>query len=134
MGFEMANATTIQNCASTSNEGDGIKITNDCVVRRNLCQANGSSGDGAGIHATSTDNRLESNNVTDNDRGIDVDAAGNLILKNTASGNTTNFDIAANNVFGAIVDERLLLRLRSAATAPPVPPPAPTRGRILLPN
>ena len=65
---------------------------------------NGSGGDGAGIHATGGDNRIEGNNCTGADRGIDVDAAGNIVIKNTCSGNTTNWDIVANNVYGPIID------------------------------
>ncbi len=61
-------------------------------------------GDAAGIHSTGADNRIEGNNVTDNTRGIDVDSTGTLIIKNSAAGNTINYEIAANNVFGAIVD------------------------------
>jgi len=51
-----------------------------------------------------TDNRTESNHVTDNDIGIDVDGTGNIITKNTASGNGTNYDIAASNSYGPIVN------------------------------
>ena len=32
------------------------------------------------------------------------DGTANMILKNTASGNTTNYDIAADNRYGQIVD------------------------------
>ena len=35
--------------------------------------------------------------ATSNDRGIDVDAGGNLIVRNDASLNTTNYDIVAGN-------------------------------------
>jgi hypothetical protein len=36
-----------------------------------------------------------------------VNFSGNLIIRNSAAGNTTaDFDFAANNVFGAIVDRR----------------------------
>ena len=96
----------MKDCTATANKGDGIHVPNDSLVTGNTCDSNGlGAGDGAGIHATSSDNRIESNNVTDNDRGIDVDAAGNVIIKNSASGNTTNnYDIAANNVYGAVVD------------------------------
>jgi parallel beta-helix repeat protein len=103
-GFDIGGSSTIENCVARENIGDGIRVNADTVVRQNNCVVNGAGGDGAGIHATSSDNRIESNNVTDNDRGIDVDAAGNVILKNSASGNTTNYEIAANNVFGQIVD------------------------------
>ena len=33
---------------------------------------------------------------------MDVDSAGNIIIKNTARANTTNYDIAAGNSVGAI--------------------------------
>ena len=64
-------------------------------------------------HATSSDNRIEGNNVTDNDRGIQVGLNGNIIIRNTAAANTTNYDIVSRNVFGAIVD-------RTASVAPAV--------------
>ena len=69
----------------------------------NICDNNGNAGDGAGIHVTGADTRIDSNNVTDNDRGIDVDFAGNLIIRNCASGNTTDYEIAADNKVGVIV-------------------------------
>jgi parallel beta-helix repeat protein len=106
IGIEAFNGSTIKDCTASGNAGDGIRVPNDSLVSGNTCDSNGlSTGDGAGIHATSSDNRIEGNNVTDNDRGIDVDSAGNVIIKNSASGNTVNnYDIVANNVYGAIVD------------------------------
>ena len=105
MGIEAFNGSTIKDCTATANKGDGIHVPNDSLVAGNTgdSNGNGTGGDGAGIHATSSDNRIEGNNVTDNDRGIDVDS-GNVIIKNSAGGNTTNYAIAANNVYGAIVD------------------------------
>ena len=98
---------TISRCTVRSNVGDGINVFGSCLVLNNACSLNGNgAGDGAGIHATigGSDNRIEGNNCIGADRGIDVDAAGNIIIRNTASGNTTNYVIVANNVFGAIVD------------------------------
>ena len=45
-------------------------------------------------------------------RGIDVDSGGNLLLRTNAAGNLTNYDIAANNRYGPIID------LTAAAGAP----------------
>lgn len=105
MGFNLEPGCTIQNCTASDNAGDGIRIMNDTLVLANACDGNGAlAGDGAGIHATVGDNRIEGNNVTDNDRGIDMDFSGSLIIKNSAAGNATNYVIAANNVFGAILD------------------------------
>ena len=55
------------------------------------------AADGAGIHVTGRANRIDGNTVTRNDRGIDVDAGGNLVVRNDASLNTTNYDIVAGN-------------------------------------
>ncbi|MEO5722423.1 MAG: hypothetical protein ABIR71_13265 [Chthoniobacterales bacterium] len=100
-------ATSAAVGGATGNKGDGIHVSNDSLVTGNTCDSNGlgTGGDGAGIHATASDNRIESNNVTDNDRGIDVDQGGNLIIKNSASGSSfNNYEVVANNVYGAIVD------------------------------
>jgi parallel beta-helix repeat protein len=95
--------STVKDCTAFGNEGDGIQVSEDCLVEGNTCDKNGSvNGDGAGIHATKSDNRIDSNNVTNNDRGIDVDIAGSFIVRNSASGNTTNYVIAAGNNVGTI--------------------------------
>lgn len=104
MGFDIGASSTIQGCTAANNRGNGIRLIGFSLARGNSCISNGSSGDGAGIHAISSANRIEGNSVIGNDRGIDVDGAGNVIVSNTAKQNTTNYDIAANNVFGAIVD------------------------------
>ena len=70
----------------------------------NTADGNGSgTGDGAGIHVAASDCRVDNNNVTDNDRGIDIDTVGDLIIRNSASGNTTNYVTAAGNKVGTIV-------------------------------
>jgi parallel beta-helix repeat protein len=104
-GVSATNGVTIIDCTARLNTTDGISCASACVIRGNTCSNNG-VGDGAGIHATGGDNRIEENNCTGADRGIDVDAAGNFIIRNTCAGNTSDWEIASNNVFGAIVDRR----------------------------
>lgn len=96
-GILAAGSGTISGCSVYANTGDGINVSNDMLVRDNLCDTNGNAGDGAGIHATGSGNRIEGNHCTDNDRGIDVDSAGNFIARNTCAGNSTNWTIVANN-------------------------------------
>jgi len=107
-GFILSTGSTIQGSTAIVNTGDGINVTDNVVVRDNTCQGNGNLGNGAGIHATSgSGSRIEGNNVTGNDRGINVATPGNLILKNSASGNTThNYSIVADNRYGPIIDIR----------------------------
>ena len=104
IGFSVGAGNTIQGCTAANNRGDGIYLIGYTLARGNTSSFNGRNGDGAGIHATSSSNRIEANNVLNNDRGIDVDGPGNVIVMNSAKQNAVNYDIAANNVFGAIVD------------------------------
>ncbi len=103
-GISVASGSTVADCTAGPNALDGIRCQLQCVIRGNTCYFNGNPGNGAGIHATGADNRIEGNNCTSADRGIDVDAGGNIIIKNTCSGNTTNWDLAANNYYGPIID------------------------------
>jgi len=106
VGISAALGSTITQCAVQANVLDGISVTSACLVLANTCSMNGNGpSNGAGIRATGADNRIEGNNCTTADRGIDVDGAGNIIIKNTCSGNTiANWDIVANNVVGPILD------------------------------
>lgn len=102
-GIRTGNGTSVFDCIARGNTGDGILVAGTCHIRGNTCGNNGSGGDGAGIHATNASNRLEGNSVFGNDRGLDVDVAGNFIVRNTASGNTSNYEITAGNAVGSIV-------------------------------
>jgi parallel beta-helix repeat protein len=98
-GIGTSVSCTVNRCTVYNNTGNGIRVSSDSAVVGNTCDSNGArGGDSAGIFATGSDNRIDGNNVTDNDRGIDVDGSGNIIIRNTASGNTTaNYDIAGSN-------------------------------------
>jgi hypothetical protein len=107
-GISAASSSTIRDCTAVFNSGNGIQIAARCLVVGNNCAGNGiGAADGAGIHATGTANRIDSNLVTASDRGIDVDFAFNLIIRNSANGNTINYDIVANNKVGVIVSAPL---------------------------
>jgi parallel beta-helix repeat protein len=103
-GIDATTTASISECVTYANTLNGIEFSSDSRIVGNTCDSNGNgAGDGAGLHTTGSDSRVEGNNVTDNDRGIDVDAAGNLIVRNSASGNLTNYAIIANNKVGTIV-------------------------------
>lgn len=107
-GIFSGESAAISDCTASYNVGDGIQVPAGSRVVGNTCDANGNSGDGAGIHATGNGTRIDSNHVTDNDYGITVDIAGNLIIRNSASGNgVANYNIAPTNSIGGIVDVSL---------------------------
>lgn len=108
------NVGTIANCALGFNTLDGIWANNSCVIRDNSVYASGlNASDGASIHIVGSNNRVEGNNCEAADRGIDVDVAGNIIIKNTCTGHGTNWVISVNNYYGPIID-------RTGVTAPAV--------------
>lgn len=83
---------------------DGIVAANSCTVAGNsVLEAGVSSNFGHGIRVTGTDTRVEFNQVTDCDLGYKIEGAGNLIARNTSSGNSTHWDIAINNRVAPIV-------------------------------
>jgi hypothetical protein len=103
-GIVSSFGSTIADCLTRSNSLDGIMCSGTCVIRNNHCSFNGSgASDGANIHVTAGDCQIEGNNCIGGDRGIDVDFAGNLIVRNTCSGATSNWEIVAGNSVGPIV-------------------------------
>ena len=100
-GFIVGAGSTIQGCTASFNGGGGFTILSETTVRDNTSTSNGtgSNREGAGIRVTGRGNRIEGNNVANNDRGLEVLAPDNFISRNTARGNTTaNWEIVAGNV------------------------------------
>ncbi|HMN42271.1 MAG TPA: right-handed parallel beta-helix repeat-containing protein [Phycisphaerales bacterium] len=106
-GISCEYGSTVSGCLAQNNRGAGIRVSFGCNVLSNVCAANGGpTAGGKGVQATGSDNRIEGNNCVSNDKGIVVDVAGNVIVRNTCSGNFPDWVIAANNVYGPIVDRR----------------------------
>ncbi len=105
-GIDAQSDSLVTGCTVKENFADGIRCQSDSLILDNLCDLNGLGGVGAGILAASGGSRIEGNKCADADFGIKVNGAGNVIVQNSCSGNTTAWDIAANNVFGPILDRR----------------------------
>ena len=98
-GIIVSVGCTVGDCTAVSN-GTGINAASDCRIVNNTCQNNSF----AGIYVTSTDNRIDGNSVTDNITGIRANpATGNLIIRNSASGNVTPYDIVIGNAAAQIL-------------------------------
>jgi parallel beta-helix repeat protein len=97
--------STVMDCTTHRNLGDAILLDDDCLALRNHCDSNGDVPPfmNAGIHALGNRNRIDSNKITDNDLGIRAEGTGNLIIRNTAGSNATNYVIIGNNKVGVIV-------------------------------
>lgn len=99
-GITGGNGAAVVGCsASQQASGAGIRLEGSggliagCVVRAN--------GDGVEIAAGQC--RVEGNHATSNTRGYLVSGASNLVIRNTADANGTNYVISSGNTVGAIV-------------------------------
>lgn len=97
-GIFVGQSCIVSNCTVQRNEDDGIIAGHACLIRDNICAQNGHDGDGAGIRVSGSFNRIEGNLCVAADRGIEVGNFSNVIVRNTCSSNTTNWDISAGNV------------------------------------
>lgn len=97
VGISGGDYVTVEECTVELNTDDGIRVTTRALVRGNLVRSNGNDG----IQTTSTGNRIEENEVAANVTGIRADAGAisNLIVKNTAYLNGTEYSIVAGNQF-----------------------------------
>jgi parallel beta-helix repeat protein len=95
-GIFVSESCLVERCTASGNPNSfGISATVGCIIRNNTCDGNTNS---PGIRVTGTDTRVEENNLTFNGTGLQTTFSGNIIIRNTASGNTTNWIIAAGNV------------------------------------
>ena len=91
----------VARCTANFGDADGINVGPECLVLENVCRGN----IGAGIRAADERNRIESNTVGGNTFGIRVELnmTNNLVVKNNASRNGTNYSIAPGNRVGLLV-------------------------------
>ncbi|HEU6449392.1 MAG TPA: right-handed parallel beta-helix repeat-containing protein [Verrucomicrobiae bacterium] len=110
IGISAGQASTVKDCTVRNSSGDGIVVPNDCVVQDNDCVDNGSMG-GAGVHVTIAGNRIEGNTTILNSKGIWIEGAANMVVRNISRYNpgsgsigSSNFVINAGNTVGEILN------------------------------
>ena len=105
-GIAVNGMSTIMRCASYENSAVGIWVRDKCLVKDNTAVNNGAEG--IYVRDYGTGCRVEANLVTGNDTGIrildDPQVIGHIILKNTAGGNTANYDMGTGNAYGPIIN------------------------------
>lgn len=85
----------IEGCRTT----DGVELQQDCIARGNNCQRSGNTA----MLVSGSDNRIEANTFSDSSIGLGVIDPGNIIMRNTATGNAINWTIVAGNAVALIV-------------------------------
>lgn len=87
---------------SNGNGVDGISVCRGALIARNECSGNGQTTTaGVGIELRCGASFVIDNHVTGNDLGIAAFANGdNVVVRNSAQGNTTNYSPGGGNDFG----------------------------------
>lgn len=100
-GFHVVDSVVTE-CTSSSNDGDGMYVSGSSLVLNNTCSRHTS---GAGIRVVGDMGRIEANHVHENQIGIEAGSASddNFIVRNTAVGNTTNYNIDSDNHYGQVI-------------------------------
>lgn len=101
-GIEVGSYSTVTDC-TLKNNSTGIFAGGSCRIVRNTCEGNWS----AGVRTLGNRNLIDGNQTLNGGTGIltDPSSAHNLIRRNTSGGNSSNnYEIAADNRYGPIVD------------------------------
>lgn len=100
----------VRNCTVLNNGTDGIRVDSRGSISGNHCEENGTAGEGAGIRVLSHSNRIEANHLVSNDYGLliqtNASLNGNLVIRNSALGNSTNYVVGTDNIAGPIVNRQ----------------------------
>jgi parallel beta-helix repeat protein len=99
-GFHAALGSIVSRCRARDNTQYGIQAADFSTVQDSVCTQN----DVAGIYVSEGFNRIEGNHLTSNATGILVNGSGNLLIRNSARSNGTNFNFGVGNTAGPIVN------------------------------
>jgi hypothetical protein len=101
-GISTGIRSTVKECTTISNAASGIVVKGDSVVIDSHSSFNGRGSSAAGILVSGAGSRIEANHVRDNN-GYGIGAgAGDLIIRNSAGNNSTNYFPSSGSNFGPI--------------------------------
>jgi parallel beta-helix repeat protein len=106
VGISVDTGSTVRNCTVQSNGSDGILATSRCNLTGNTCDLNTNGGIEVISSSGAQKTRVDGNSCTANSVGIIINGSNILVIRNSASGNSSaNFNIASSsNPAGPIVD------------------------------
>lgn len=103
-GISVRQGSLAESCTVYQGAGNGIQVSSGSTVRN--CNVSDVTGAGVIVQFSFSRCRIEGNSVTDSGTGFDVTVglSGNLIISNSASGNGLNYNFAANNAVGQVIN------------------------------
>ena len=98
-GLACGRRARVEDCIANSNTGDGFFVEADSLVMNCTSEYNS----GAGINNVESWCRIEGNHLLHNGGyGLSVPNGSNLIFRNSAAANGTNYNILSSNISGPI--------------------------------
>lgn len=105
-GFNLSTGTRITGCLAAVNNLGGYKLLFNTYITG--CTADLHTF-GPSLFTDRSDNHIEANMFTRGTYGIQITGTGNLIIRNSASGNSvSNYSVVANNTFAPVVTSALI--------------------------
>ncbi|MHC5209246.1 MAG: NosD domain-containing protein [Planctomycetota bacterium] len=99
-GIAVTKGGLVRECTTSFNSNIGIRAEQACLLIENVVDSNAL---GIGV-MSGPGTRLDGNNLTNNDIGMNVSGTGNLVIRNTCFGNGTAFVIVAGNTWGPYIN------------------------------
>ncbi|MCF7848929.1 MAG: right-handed parallel beta-helix repeat-containing protein [Kiritimatiellales bacterium] len=104
-GIYVGEGSLVKNCSVCQNQGDGIRALGASQLIGNQCDGNGPylANTGAGIYVVNGACRIEGNQLTDNDYGLQGSGSTNLVVGNSAAGNADDYDVTGTQLKGTVI-------------------------------
>jgi hypothetical protein len=92
----------VSNCTANDNQSDGIRVGGDSIVRECHASHNGKGGSAAGIRTLGAGSRIDGNQVRDNVGTGILAGSSDVVIRNSAGGNTTQYSPSSGSNFAPI--------------------------------
>jgi hypothetical protein len=84
---------SVECCTATQNSLDGMHLMGACRMSVSESSSHGNGGAGIHLDAGVTLTGVQDNDVMNDSVGIRIQSPGNLVVRNTALGNGTDYDL-----------------------------------------
>lgn len=91
LGISVAGDSQVSHCVASTNTLGGITATSGAHIFQNECNSHLITSTTPGITVSGAGGRIEANVCRNNGRGYVTSVTGNLVVRNHAQGNTTNY-------------------------------------------
>ena len=100
-GVSVSDGGMVQQCSLAANSLGGLYGTTNCFITGNNAYNNGTTTNSSGFLIVGRGNRIEANHASQQRIGFNIQGGTNVIVRNTASFNTNEYQVVNGNLLGA---------------------------------